>query len=73
MLPSGIPPQAAALIRSLAHDVFTSAYIDAMKSTLVLPIAFLAFTALTTVLIKRRKRTAAQPAEVREELQAAAG
>jgi EmrB/QacA subfamily drug resistance transporter len=72
-LPSGIPPQAAALVSSLAHDVFTSGYIDAMKSTLVLPIAFLAFTALTTVLIKRRKRAAEQPVEAREELQAAAG
>ncbi len=72
-LPSGIPPQAAALITRLAHDVFTSAYIDAMKSTLVLPVAFLAFTALTTVLIKRRKRAAEQPVEAREELQAAAG
>jgi hypothetical protein len=72
-LPSGIPPQAAALISHLAHDVFTSAYIDAMKATLILPVIFLAFTALTTVLIKRRQRTAEQPAQAREELKAAAG
>jgi hypothetical protein len=61
------------VISHLAHDVFTSAYIDAMKATLVLPVIFLAFTALTTVLIKRRQRTAEQPAVAREELKAAAG
>jgi EmrB/QacA subfamily drug resistance transporter len=72
-LPAGIPPQAAALISRLAHDVFTSAYIDAMRSTLVVPIVFLAFTVLTTALIKRRKRSVEQPAEAREELKAAAG
>jgi len=49
-----------------------SAYIDAMKSTFVLPIAFLLFTALTTVLIKRRPRAAVQQ-EAKEEVRAAAG
>ncbi len=73
-LPAGVPAQAAAQIARLAHDVFTSAYIDAMKSTLVVPVIFLAFTALTTVLIKRRQRAAVQPAErPSEELKAAAG
>ncbi|TMC92537.1 MAG: hypothetical protein E6J12_02825 [Chloroflexi bacterium] len=59
---------------ALAHDVFVSAYIDAMKATLVVPIAFLALTALTTLLIKRRKRQAQPAAEVQDrELEAAAG
>jgi MFS family permease len=72
-LPSGIPPAAQHQIAALAHDVFVSGYIDAMKATLVVPIAFLAFTALTTLLIRRRQRPAAsQGAPVQEEKVAAA-
>jgi hypothetical protein len=56
----------------LAHDVFVSAYIDAMKQTLVLPIAVLVFTAFTALLIRRRVRAAREAAE-REEVRAAAG
>jgi MFS family permease len=73
-LPAGVPPAAAQQIAALAHQVFVSAYIDAMKSTLIVPIAFLAFTAVTTVLIKRRRRPAEQASPVQEEeLTAAAG
>src|SRR5713101_9171451 len=72
-LPSGLPPAVQHQLTVLAHDVFVSAYIDAMKSTLVVPIAFLAFTALTTLLIKRRQRpAAAQSVPVEEKLTAAA-
>ncbi len=71
-LPPGLPPAVASQISALAHDVFVSAYIDAMKSTLVVPIAFLAFTALTTLLI-RRKPAAQQAETAREEVRAAAG
>jgi len=71
-LPPGIPPSVAHQINTLAHDVFVSAFIDAMKSSLVVPIAFLAFTILTTLLIKRRP--AAQQAEApHDEVRAAAG
>ncbi|MHB8588991.1 MAG: DHA2 family efflux MFS transporter permease subunit [Candidatus Dormibacteraceae bacterium] len=70
-LPPGLPPAVASQIGALAHNVFVSAYIDAMKSTLVVPIAFLAFTAVSTLLIRRRP--AAQQAEApREEVRAAA-
>src|SRR2546421_1779692 len=74
-LPSGIPPQAAAVIGKLAHDVFVSAYIDALKMTLIVPVLFLAVTAFTALLIKRRTRQAqAQPVRGEEqELKAAAG
>jgi flagellar biosynthesis/type III secretory pathway M-ring protein FliF/YscJ len=51
----------------LAHDVFVTAFIDAMKTTLFVPIAFLAFTAVTTLLIRRRKRPAATQAEPAQE------
>src|SRR5450759_2445098 len=71
-LPPGLPPAVASQISALAHDVFVSAYIDAMKSTLVVPIFFLAFTAITTLLIRRRPRV--QQAEApQEEVRAAAG
>jgi EmrB/QacA subfamily drug resistance transporter len=73
-LPAGLPPAVAHQIAALAHDVFVSAYIDAMKPTLVLPIAVLFFTALTTLLIKRAKRSAVPKEETApEELAAAAG
>jgi len=70
-LPPGLPPAVATQISALAHDVFVTAYIDAMKSTLIVPIVFLAFTALTTLLIRRRP--AAQQAEsTRDEVRVAA-
>jgi len=59
-------------ISVLAHDVFVSAFIDAMKTTLFVPIAFLAFTALTTLLIRRRKRPAAAQGEPVQEQKVAA-
>jgi len=74
-LPAGLPPAVAQQIAVLAHDVFVSAFIDAMRSTLILPIAFLALTAATTLLIRRRARqadAASQPTK-EEELSAAAG
>ena len=76
-LPAGIPEAVKAQLAAIAHDVFVSGYIDAMKATFVLPIVVLGLTALSTVLIKRRKPTAAvgQPIreEQREEVRSAAG
>jgi cation transport regulator ChaB len=73
-LPPGLPAAVQHQISALAHDVFVSAFIDAMKTTLVVPIAFLAFTALTTLLIRRNETPAAQEGEKRpDELAAAAG
>src|SRR5216683_1494388 len=39
-LPAGLPPAVQQQLAALAHDVFVSGYIDAMKATLVVPIAF---------------------------------
>ena len=66
-LPANIPPQVAHQLTVLAHDVFVTAFIDAMKSTFIVPIVFLAFTALTTLLIRRRPRGAAAAPETRSE------
>jgi EmrB/QacA subfamily drug resistance transporter len=72
-LPANIPPAAAHTIAVLAHDVFVSGFIDAMKSTFIVPIVFLAITAASTLLIKRRPRAAAQEEATRDEVTAAAG
>jgi hypothetical protein len=64
-LPASIPPAVAHQISAIAHDVFAAAYIDAMKATYILPVVFLAFTAVTTLLIKRRR--AERPAELPRE------
>ena len=71
-LPAGIPPAVAHQVSAIAHDVFVTAFIDAMKTTFIVPVAFLTFTAVTTLLIKRRARPSAveQPTE---EVRAAAG
>jgi EmrB/QacA subfamily drug resistance transporter len=71
-LPPGLPPAVASQISALAHEVFVSGYIDAMKSSLVVPITFLGLTALTTLLIKRTPR-AQQVEAPQEEVRAAAG
>jgi EmrB/QacA subfamily drug resistance transporter len=62
-LPSGLPPAVTQQLTALAHDVFVSAYIDALKQTLVLPIVVLALTAFSALLIKRRARQAVQRQE----------
>ncbi|HYM67166.1 MAG TPA: DHA2 family efflux MFS transporter permease subunit [Patescibacteria group bacterium] len=72
-LPAGIPPAVAQQLNAIAHDVFVNGFITAMKGTFIVPIAFLAFTALTTLLIRRRPRPAAAEPVVREEVAAAAG
>jgi EmrB/QacA subfamily drug resistance transporter len=71
-LPSGLPPAVAQQLTSLAHEVFVSGYIDALKQTLVVPIGVLVFTAFTAALIRRRRRAAVEEAP-RDEVRATAG
>jgi EmrB/QacA subfamily drug resistance transporter len=72
-LPSNVPPAVAHSIAAIARDVFVLGYIDAMKATFIVPIIFLVFTALTTLLIKRRPRAATVEPAAPEEVRAAAG
>jgi EmrB/QacA subfamily drug resistance transporter len=72
-LPSGLPAAVASQLATLGHDVFVSAFIDAMKPTLTVPIAFLVLTAATTLFIRRRQPPAQQKVVEREELRAATG
>ncbi|HVD47222.1 MAG TPA: DHA2 family efflux MFS transporter permease subunit [Candidatus Limnocylindria bacterium] len=62
-LPAGLPPGVAQQLTTLAHDVFVTAYIDALKPTLVVPIAVLALTALSALLIKGYQRPVVQVEE----------
>jgi len=71
-LPSNVPPAVAQRIAAIAHDVFVLGYIDAMKATFIVPIIFLACTALTTLFIRRRQLPAAAEPAAREEVRAAA-
>jgi EmrB/QacA subfamily drug resistance transporter len=61
-LSAGLPAQIVAEISRIAHEVFTSAYVTAMRQTMVLPIVLLAVGALSCLAIKQDKG-AARPAE----------
>jgi EmrB/QacA subfamily drug resistance transporter len=60
----GVPAQIVAEITRIAHEVFTSAFVTAMKQTMLLPIILLAIGALSCLAIKEGKRapTPAEPA-----------
>lgn len=64
---SGAPPQVAAEIARISHDVFAYGFIDAMRPTLAVPIAVLALSSLSCLAIKRRKRTEQAPAAEEKE------
>jgi EmrB/QacA subfamily drug resistance transporter len=64
----GASPGLIAEIARIAHEVFTSAYVTAMRQTMILPIVFLAIGALSCLAIKGgRPVPAAVPEQVEEE------
>jgi hypothetical protein len=62
-LPPTVPPQAAQAIRAAAHDAFATAYLNAMRPSLLVPIAVLLGGAALGTLIERRKRFEAPVAQ----------
>src|SRR6516165_226542 len=58
----GLPARVAAEIARIGHDVFTFAYVTAMRQTMLLPIVLLGVGALSCLAIKEGKR-APEPAE----------
>jgi EmrB/QacA subfamily drug resistance transporter len=58
----GLPARVAAEIARIGHDVFTFAYVTAMRQTMILPIILLGVGALSCLAIKQGKRVA-EPAE----------
>ncbi len=64
---AGLPSELVQEIGRIGHEVFTFAYIDAMRATMVMPIILLAVGALSCLAIRRRKRPApAAPAQAAE-------
>ena len=61
-LAKGIPAQVVAEIGRIAHDVFTFAFVTAMKQTMLMPIILLGVGALSCLAIRERTRTPAAPA-----------
>jgi hypothetical protein len=64
-----VPAQVAQLLSQISHDVFVNAFLEAMKSTLYLPVAVVLLAAVVTVLLRRQ---APMPAVVRGEAGASA-
>jgi len=60
----GVPAQIVAEITRIGHEVFTFAFVTAMKQTMLLPVILLAIGALSCLAIKEGKRapTPAEPA-----------
>ena len=58
----GLSARVAAEIARISHDVFTFAYVTAMRQTMLLPIILLGVGALSCLAIKQGKR-APEPAE----------
>jgi len=53
-LPPGVPAQVAQVLAQISHDVFVNAFLEAMKSTLYLPVAVVLLAAVVTVLLRRQ-------------------
>ena len=52
---SGLPASLAAEVARIGHDVFTFAYVEAMRSTMILPVVLLAVGALSCLALRERK------------------
>ncbi|MDQ2942590.1 MAG: MFS transporter, partial [Candidatus Dormibacteraeota bacterium] len=65
-LPPGVPAQVVQMLQDAAHYVFTHAFVDAMRPTLILPIAIIVLAAFGTFFARADKPvSAAEPAEER--------
>ena len=61
-LAHGLPAQVVTEISRIAHDVFTFAFVTAMRQTMIMPIILLAVGALSCLAIREPKRTTTAPA-----------
>jgi EmrB/QacA subfamily drug resistance transporter len=59
-LPAGVPPDVARSLQPLFHNVFASAYVNAVRPTLAVSIVVLGIGALSCLLIERRAKAAAR-------------
>jgi MFS family permease len=71
--PPGTPTSLAAELGRLAHEVFGTGFVSAMRTTMILPIAVIAVAVLCCVAIKSRDDTRRGPGQAApEEISAAA-
>jgi EmrB/QacA subfamily drug resistance transporter len=60
--PAGLPAQVAAEVARIGHDVFVYGYVEAMRSTMLLPVILLGVGAVSCLALKRRAaKPGAQP------------
>jgi EmrB/QacA subfamily drug resistance transporter len=59
---SGLPPQVAAQIADLSHQVFAHAFLDAMRPALLVPVLVLGIGAVSCLAVKGRARAQEAPA-----------
>jgi EmrB/QacA subfamily drug resistance transporter len=59
---AGLPAQLAAEVARIGHDVFTSGYVQAMRSTMLLPVILLAVGAVSCFALRERRPAAEPPA-----------
>ena len=55
-LPAGLPARLMAELLRIGHDVFTFGYVNAMRSTMLLPIILLAVGAVSCLMLKEDRR-----------------
>jgi hypothetical protein len=53
-LPAGVPAQVVLQLQQLAHEVFTNAFVSAMRPTLLLPIAVVLLVAISCLGVRNR-------------------
>ena len=56
---AGLPAQLAAEVARIGHDVFTSGYVQAMRSTMLLPVILLGVGAVSCLALRERRPAAA--------------
>jgi hypothetical protein len=55
---AGLPARLAAEVARIGHDVFTSGYVQAMRSTMLLPVILLGVGAVSCLALRERKSAA---------------
>lgn len=58
-LPPGTPPNVAQQVSALAHSVFANGFVDAMRPTLILPIAVIVAAGLLALAVRPRRASGA--------------
>jgi EmrB/QacA subfamily drug resistance transporter len=58
---SGLPAHLAAEVARIGQDVFTFGYVEAMRTTMVLPVVLLAVGAVSCLLLRERTRRPGEP------------